>query len=115
VAFGLTAVIFLALSAVRWPDRLVNLPRKDYWLTPERREETFRFLNRQMLIFGCATLILLLVVMQWTIEANLDGTQTIPAAPMWWLLGAYLLFSAVWVVRLVGHFRKVPAEPPAST
>ena len=103
---ALIAVIFLALSKIRWPDRWISLPHKDYWLAPERRERTFRELHRQMLVFGCATLGLLLVVMQWVIEANLDGSQTLPSAGMWWLMGGYLLFTLVWTVRLIVRLRR---------
>lgn len=106
----LTAVLFLGLPAIRWPDSLINLPRKDHWLAPERRDETFRYFQRQMGIFGCATLVLLLVVMQWVMEANLDGSQTLPAAPMWWLLGGYLLFTTMWTVRVVRHFYRPPQD-----
>lgn len=108
---ALTAVIFLGLSAIRWPNQLVSLPHKDHWLAPERREETWRFFHRRMLVFGCATLAFLLVVMQWVIEANLDGSRTIPSQPMWWLVGGYLLFSAVWTVLLIRHFYRLPEAP----
>lgn len=111
---GLTAVLFLALPAIRWPDRWVNLPHKDYWLAPERREETFRYLHGQFFLFGCLTLGFLLIVMQWVMEANLDGSHTLPAAPMWWLVGGYLFLTSVWTVRLVRHFYRVPAEASPS-
>jgi len=109
---ALTALLFLTLPRVRWPDRLINLPHKDYWLAPERREETFRTFQRQMLVFGCATLAFLLLVMQWAIEANLDGSQTLAPGPIWWLLGAYGLFTVVWLVRLLRHFYRIPRERP---
>lgn len=110
---ALTAVIFLGLSKIRWSDRWVSLPHKDYWLAPERREQTFRYLHRQMLVFGSATLMLLLVVMQWVIEANLDGSQTMPGAGMWWLMGGYLLFTTVWTIRLIVRLYRIGSSSAA--
>lgn len=111
---ALTVLCFLVLPAIRWPDRLINLPHKDHWLAPERREETLRYMKGQILVFGCASLVLLLVVTQWVIEANLDGSQALPAAPMWWLLGGYGLFTVVWVIRLVRHYYRVPTTAPSN-
>lgn len=107
---ALTALLFLGFPAIRWSDGLISLPRKDYWLAPERREAIFRYIHRQMLLFGCLTLGLLLVVMQWVIQANLDGSRTLAPEPMWWLLGLYALMTGVWVVRLVRHFYRVPED-----
>lgn len=112
VMLALLVAMFLGLPKIRWPDRWVSLPHKDYWLSPEKRRETYRIFEREMLVFGCATLVLLLVVMQWTIRANLDGSETLPAAGLWWLMGAYLVFTALWTVRLVLRFRRPPGEEP---
>ncbi len=38
------------------PEDKINLPNKSYWLAPERREDTFRFVRVKMAWFGCALL-----------------------------------------------------------
>lgn len=113
---ALTALTFLVLPKIRWPDRWINMPRKDYWLAPERRETTFRYIERQMLLIGCATMVLLLAVFQFSIEANLDGSETIPSTVTWWLVGGFVGLTMLWTARLVWHFYRGsadPTDPPA--
>ncbi len=90
----------------RIPDSLINLPRKEYWLAPERREETFSFINRQMLTYGNATLIFLVAVFHLAIKANLTTQKQLPSTSMLLMLGAYLLFSLLWTVRFILKFKK---------
>jgi uncharacterized membrane protein len=90
----------------RIPDSLINLPRKDYWLAPERRAETFSFINGQMLTFGNVTLVFILVVFHFAIRANLTPQKQLPSSIMMPLLGAYILASAFWTIRFILRFRK---------
>jgi len=62
VATGLVAILFLAINFVmsKIPVSMINLPNKDYWLSEERRQDTFAFLSHYFLWFASATLLLLL-------------------------------------------------------
>jgi uncharacterized membrane protein len=104
----LMIVTFAGIPAVRWPDSLVNLPHKEHWLAPERRRATWSYVRRQMDLLGCGTLVLVLAVVQGVIQANLDGSQALPAAATWGVLAAYLVFTAIVVVRMMRHFVRVP-------
>jgi uncharacterized membrane protein len=111
IYYGVMMLIVLVFSGStllfdRIPDSLINLPRKDYWLAPERREETFAFINGQMMLFGNATLVFILVVFELAIRANLTSKQQLPSSIMLPLLGAYILASAVWTIRFILRFRK---------
>jgi hypothetical protein len=64
-------------------------------------------------LLGCGTLILVLTVEQGVISANLDGSQALPAAGSWGVLAAYLLFTAIVVVRMMRHFLRVPGPDVA--
>ena len=104
---GLMALIFLGLPRFlrRAPNRWINLPRRDYWLAPERRAETVAYLGRQLLWMGSASLILFIVVFHLAFQANLtDAPRLSPAA--FPLIVAYLVFTLLWVVRFVFKFRK---------
>jgi len=100
--------IFLGLPLLldRIPDSLINLPQKQYWLAPERRAETFSFINAQMLMYGNATLGFILVVFQLAIQANLTPQKQLPSAIMLPLLGGYILLCLVWTVRFICKFKK---------
>ena len=65
ISFGVPRLI------AAMPASAINLPNKDFWLSPERREETFYFLRTQMAWFGCALLAFLLYVMELVFRANL--------------------------------------------
>jgi len=90
----------------RLPDSLINLPNKECRLTPERRTETFSFINAQILMYGNATLAFILLVFQVTIKANLTPQKQLSPTIILPLLGTYILFSVVWTVRFILKFRK---------
>ena len=90
---------------VKIPDRLVSLPNKEYWLAPERREETHSYLSKQLTWFGCASVAFLIGSMHLCIKANLSGMNSI-APGIWVLTGAYMIYSLFWVVRFVWRFMK---------
>lgn len=104
-----TALLMLGLPWLLGvlPARWISLPHRDYWLAPGRRDETLRWIGRQMLWFGSATLALLIGVGDLAFRANLRPRPALGNS-VWWLLGAYLLFVAVWTVRLHARFWRVP-------
>jgi uncharacterized membrane protein len=88
------------------PLSLVNLPNKEYWLAPERRNATLAYFKAQFAWFGCVVLAFLLVVNQLVFQANqtqprhLDSTTFVIA-----MLG-FLAYMGIWTVRLVLYFSK---------
>ena len=98
---------FVALPAwlLKVPDSMINLPRKRYWLAPERRDETMRFLTAALLWFGCACLALMLAVTHLVIRVNLGLDPNLPSGTTWGLLLTFIAFTIVWSVRLLLHFR----------
>jgi uncharacterized membrane protein len=86
------------------PISLMNVQNKEYWLAPERRQETIAFFKAQFAWFGCGLLAFLLVVNQLVFKANqtlprhLDNTEFAIA------LVAFLAFVGIWTVRLVVRF-----------
>ncbi len=104
---GLAALIFLGLPRFlrRAPNKRINLPRREYWLAPERRAETVAYLGRQLLWMGSANLIFFIGVFHLAFQANLtDAPRLSPAA--FQLIVAYLIFTLLWVVRFVLRFWK---------
>jgi uncharacterized membrane protein len=105
----LVALVFLFLPRTlsRFSDKSINLPNKDYWLAPERREETARVIHDQMCWFGVATLVFLICVFQLVIEANLNPPPVL-SSHFIFLLIVYLAFTAWWVIKFIGKFARVP-------
>src|ERR1700692_516377 len=88
------------------PASAINLPNKEFWLSPERREDTISFLRSQMAWFGCALLAFLLFVMELVFRANLQPPPRLNNAAFVPALLAFLAFSSTWTIRLVFHFSR---------
>jgi hypothetical protein len=92
------------------PAAAINLPNKDFWLSPERREETFYFLRTQMAWFGCALLAFLLYVMELVFRANLRTPPRLNNAAFVPALLAFIAFSTIWTMRFVFHFYRTESK-----
>jgi uncharacterized membrane protein len=99
--FGGLGVLFRKL-----PSKWFNLPNRDYWLAPERREETIEILSSQMEWFGAASLALYLYVMQMVFATNQTTEPSLDSGSMFVVIGLYLLFSAIWTARFITRFRQ---------
>jgi len=77
---GIEFLLPIAVAAA--PAELINLPRKDYWLRPERRKETFRFLRARLEWFACGVLFVLLYATSQAINANLPDNGPFRAKGM---------------------------------
>jgi uncharacterized membrane protein len=100
---GMLGGIGLVLGKI--PTDLINLPNKEYWLAPERRTATLATIQEQMSWFGAATMVLLIVVMQLVFEANLIPEPHLDNR-VWFLLGAYLVYTAIWSLGWTRRFGK---------
>ena len=118
-AFGVTyvgtvvlmVVLFGGISALvrRLPVGLINLPHREYWLAPPRREETLRRLDVDMGWMGLGTIVLLIVTFQLCLEANRNGTFRLSNA-IWGVLAVYLVAMTAWLVRFVLRYSQVPGS-----
>jgi hypothetical protein len=90
------------------PVSLINLPNREFWLSPERRAETLGFLQMHMAWFGCALLAFLLFVMELAFRANLLRPPRLNSAAFVPALVVFLVFVGIFTVRLVARFSKLP-------
>jgi len=101
----LTALVMGRIIGVV-PIRLINLPNKEYWLGPQRRDETLRYFQTAFAWFGASTLTLLLIVFQLVFMANLTSRPQLPGVPMYTVVVVYAAFSLAWTMRLIWHFSR---------
>ncbi len=88
------------------PDNKINLPNKEYWLAPERRQESIEYITTQMGWFGVALLALLFYAFYIAAAANLKSGHSFDTTSFLFGLGAFFAFLTIWLTRLLGHFRK---------
>ncbi|MDH3714664.1 MAG: DUF1648 domain-containing protein [Gammaproteobacteria bacterium] len=102
---ALNLFVFVALPHLIVAGRLrVNLPHRDYWLAPERREQTRARIAGFLGWFGVASLLLAVAVVQLVMDANLAQAPLSPV--VCWLLLAYFVYVLVSLARLFWQFRK---------
>lgn len=107
--FGLgLPLLFLTISLfLRFvPVNLVNIPHRDYWLAPERRDATYAFMSRQLLWLSCM-LVCFIAAMHWlTVLANNSMPVRMPTNEFLMALGGFLVAMTVWIFALLRHFRR---------
>jgi uncharacterized membrane protein len=104
VAFGIPRII----AAV--PVSLINLPHKEYWLAPERRENTLAYIRVWSAWFGCGLLAFLLFVMELAFRANLHAPPQFNNAAFVPALLAFVAFDTMLVLCLILHFARTPSN-----
>lgn len=102
----LSEFTLLPLLIEKSPDSLINLPNKEYWLAPARRAETFRVMKNYFEWLAVGLLGLFIAINQTTFEANVNQTN-MPATTMWLILGAFLAYVIVWVIKFIKHFKMI--------
>lgn len=115
--FFMTMVVVVGVSFVAgflapfligvMPANMINLPNKEYWLAPVRREETMRYLGMKMGWFACALLFLQLFVTSEAINANMPAHPPFDIGATFAVLFGLVAFMGIWTVSLLRHFRQV--------
>lgn len=91
------------------PARLVNLPNRDYWLTPERLPLAMRHMGSLMLEFAMMSQLLMVFAVQLVIEANLSNPTRLSGHLTVALMG-YFIFVCLWCFRYYRGFAIPTAE-----
>ncbi|RMH05273.1 MAG: DUF1648 domain-containing protein [Planctomycetota bacterium] len=99
----------LAFLLPRLPLALLNVPHKDYWFAPERRQDSFRFVQAWMAWFGALTQLFLLAVFHSIHRYNRLGGED-GLAFGWLPLAGYFLGLGVALFLLFARFGRPPAE-----
>ncbi|NCO91627.1 MAG: DUF1648 domain-containing protein [Armatimonadetes bacterium] len=110
VTSSLCALLFwgTALCMAKVPDAFLNLPHKEFWLAPERRQETHDYLTTWSLGFASATMLLLLDMFRQTVRVNLGKAAALEHP--WVSLVVYLAFVTVWIGGLSWRFARGARE-----
>jgi hypothetical protein len=91
------------------PDARINLPNRQYWLAPERRDETVSYLRRHLTRFNSVLVVFLCYVHWLVVRANQVQPPHLSSPGMLGGLGAFGVFTIVWTRSLLRRFRNAPA------
>jgi hypothetical protein len=101
-------IVGMMSGAGRIPVSFINLPHRDYWLAPERRQPALAVLLHYSLWFACMN-VLFVTGLHWLIvQANLAGPGPhLSGLGISLVSGGFLVGTAVWVILLLRHFSKI--------
>jgi len=108
----LAAVIGFAIPRIisALPPEYINLPNKGYWLAPAQRAGTMDFLDGYFAWFGCALFAVILLTINFALQANLHPDRRPNAIPMLFVLAGFLAFAIVGTVRIFKRFGPPPGD-----
>jgi len=109
IALVIGAPLLLALvpaAAAGKGARSLNIPNRDYWLAPERRDATIAFIRLHGWWFAAAVAFFLTYVHWLVVRANALRPPVLSTAGMVSGLVVFFLALAVWLVVLFRRFRK---------
>jgi len=98
----------LALAIPAFPASMVNVPHRDYYLSPENREKSYGIIVSFMLWFGVATTAFMILINEQVFRANLEPEPRLGDEFMIGLV-VYLAYTVVATIALLLQFRKPKA------
>jgi uncharacterized membrane protein len=118
VALMIGAVVALPLLIVafvgglpRVAPRLLNLPHRDYWLAPARREETLRWLFAHGCVLACLLVAFLAALHLVIVQSNRAAQPALALLPFGIVLATFLVAVAAWSLALFRRFRLPRGRP----
>lgn len=106
---GMTA-LFSGVGVLirRTPNDAINLPNREYWLSPERREATICRITDSLCVFVLLLNVFMIAMHHLSILANLTVGKQLSNA-IWVLLFVFLSGTGLWVWRMQQDF-KIPNQ-----
>lgn len=86
----------------------VNIPHYEFWLAPERRAASLRFMSRHARAMSLALLVLLVSVHLLVVKAHLAGEArpVLDIHAFFAVLLSFVAFSLLWIAELFRRFRR---------
>jgi len=110
VAASLGPLAAVAFGLGRAPVAWINVPHREHYLAPERREATLAALSEYIAALGALALTFLIAVMEMVRVANLATPPRLPDT----FIPALALFAVATVVILIRRFPR-PAQTTSSS
>ncbi|MBN2590463.1 MAG: DUF1648 domain-containing protein [Sedimentisphaerales bacterium] len=88
------------------PARFVNIPNRDYWFSPERKQKSCLYFSRYMIWMSCLTIAFFAGVQYTIVKANQNSPVKIPNELFWPLLIGFLIATTIWSIALILRFSK---------
>jgi len=106
--------IFLLMGGIslflnKLPNSALNIPNKEYWLSPERRESTIEAFSFYLNIISSATLLFFFFIFREMIEINIHEKNSL--GPTFWIsLLSFMVFTLAITIRILTLFSSTSVE-----
>jgi hypothetical protein len=105
-SLGILVFVVIGFASRFMPDKWVSVPRREYWLAPERRGETMSYVFSQMLWFACLLCCFLMAVHISTIHANAFAQPHLPVGEFLSVVGCFVAGTIIWSIAFTSHFKR---------
>ncbi len=103
-----TLSMFLAGGLPKLMPLRVNVPNREYWLSPERREASLNFLFAHGCRLGCLMAFEIAGVHYMTLEAHRSIPPQLSMQVFLPMVAIFFLGIIAWIGTLYWRFRKIP-------
>lgn len=107
-AFVALLFVAIALLTPRLPDRLINLPHRDYWLAPSRRAASLAWVEGMLFWLGAALQLFLAFVFSEVARANLSVKPELHLNSLWLQVSLFIMVVGL-VITMLFRFRRPPS------
>jgi hypothetical protein len=106
-AIGLPLLMVFSMGVLpRLMENGLNIPNRDYWMAPARREATLRYLGTHAYWLGSLLTVFIAAIHLLLLEANAAQPPQLPGRAFGGLMAIFLGATAFWAVTLIRHFRR---------
>lgn len=114
LSLWLPALVVGLCFALRFaPNGAINLPRKEYWLAPERREQTCNYFLYQSIWFACMAVAFVIGIHFSVVQANSGFPRRLSDLMVLAVAGSFLVGVIAWALHLIAPFLRDPPEDKA--
>lgn len=100
------SAIFLSIPYIlkNVPLKYISFPKRDYWLSPERKQSSIIVMSNWMMFFGLVTNIFLISVFHLVYVANQGSPPKLNENNIFILMSVYLVILVTWLIALFRKF-----------
>jgi uncharacterized membrane protein len=98
-------LLFIPATLWKFPERLINLPHKEYWLRPENKPRVQTLFAERTARMGVVFFAFLAVVQLLVMDANLSDPVRLKESLFLPVLIAFLLYMLYWTFTFIRVFR----------
>jgi uncharacterized membrane protein len=106
IMLAITLLLIGTFYSIRFfPCSTINLPEKEYWLAPDRRNKTFDAIFRAGVWLATFQTVFFLGMHLLVVAANASQPVML-SSHVWFLLAGFLLVVMAWSIVLIQRFRR---------